>query len=211
MGKRRLMMAAAAFLLVGGAAVLAALFSPNLQHGPTVNVLVTTAAVSPGEALGPGVASVMSVGLPSNLQGAPLPAGTNLSGSIATVGLPAGAILYPSDVTPKAVAGTVQMTLTLKASPTLAMGNVIDLFTIGTAGGSPTVQLVLRNLVVISASGSGVVVRVPNALAPSMVYLSTTPLVAVETVVGGDSVPAAVIQSEAQALAVVASAHHSVG
>lgn len=197
MSRRRMLLAALAAFLVGGLGIAAAFYAPTLQTGPGVSVLVTTAPIAAGESLRPSMARVTVVHLPADLRSQPLTSANSLAGAIAAVGLPAGAILYPTEVTPGALAKTVLLTLTFKAAPPLATGAVIDVFSVN----SSSVQLAIGNLVVVSASGSGVLVRVPTAEAPSLVYLSATSLVAVQTVISGHSVPATVVRSEAQALA----------
>lgn len=197
MSRRRMLLAALAAFLAGGLGIAAAFYAPNLQTGPGVPVLVTTAPVAAGATLSPSMVRVTVVHLPAELRSQPLASANSLAGAIAAVDLPAGAILYPTEVTPGVLAKTVLVTLTFKATPPLSPGVVIDVFSVG----SSSVQLAISNLVVVSASGSGVLVRVPTAEAPSLVYLSATPLVAVQTVISGRAVPATAVQSEAQALA----------
>lgn len=200
MSRRRLLAAAFAAIVVGALGIGAAFMAPTLTTTPGVPVLVTTAPIVAGESLTPQMARLAVVALPSGLRSGALTSAQTLAGAIAAVNLPAGAILYPGEITPGALAKTVLLPLTFKEAPPLSPGTIVDVFSVT----SSSVQLAIGGLVIVSANGSGALVRVPTNEAPSMVYLSSTTLVAVQTVIDGRAVPGTVIQSEAQALASLA-------
>jgi len=215
-GNQYLYLAGVALVLAGLLFAILVLV-PSVQSGTVATTLyVATAPLDAGAAVLPADVKTTTLNLPPGFGDSYL-SPSNFAAYSAedlTVGINNGGLIPVSTLRPALSAKESGVAVSFKTSPTLAVGDVVDIFILITptttshgaaaANSGNAVQTVLRNVTIEAPAASGWLITVPTTIASAVIFASNNnTLDASLVLVGNKTASPPTVNSLSQALTII--------
>lgn len=194
--------------IIGAILVAVFIFYPSTQPGTIPTTLyVASTSLPAGSTVSVSELSTQTLDLPPGFgNGYVSPANIKQLGAYELlVPVSPGVLIPTSDFAPAVSSRDSGVAISFKSSPSLAVGDVVDvLINVQGPGGGTTVTTLLRNIRLQGVAGSGWLISVPTSIASAVVYASSnSALTATLVVAGNQSAPPPAVNSLAEALAII--------